>query len=521
MDNNPGIALDNLINDNKFNFLHQLNGFFGSTNDTSESPYGDCNIQCDYLNEEQFCSKYSNNGNVMLMSLNIQSLPSKFDEFNVFINDLLRNKCSPDVIALQELWQLNDPSIFKLNNYQNLTYKSRAAGSQGGGVGFYIRDNLKYIIRQDISIFIDKIIETLFIKINLSNGKNIIVGSIYRPNSATANVSNNEQLSIFNDNLMNILTIINDCGLKAYILGDINIDVLKIASHVPTSDYVENIFSAGFLQIVTNPTRCTYGSASLIDHILTNNIQDVYESGIITNRLSDHFPLFHVLSQSRPKPSPKVLCARDFSANNVANFNNSLHQLGWRDVLDCDDTQQSTNLFFTIFMDLFNLYFPLQKKKFNKNFHKKEKWMTNGLIISRLTKRRLCDTSIRIPTPENTALYKKFRNLYNRTLRLSKKLHFEHELYQHKTNLRKTWQTLRQAFSKNNDKLAIVESLITPNGPTEDPSQIADCFNLHFSTMAKKIVEKIVPTDRPPDLNHKIFNCSFNNANLPVSTMNF
>jgi hypothetical protein len=36
--------------------------------------------------------------------------------------------------------------------------------------------------------------------------------------------------------------------------------------------------------------------------------------------------------------------------------------------------------------------------------------------------------------------------------------------------------------------------------------------------MANKITEKIVPTDRPPDLNHKVFDCSFNNANIQIST---
>ena len=84
--------------------------------------------------------------------------------------------------------------------------------------------------------------------------------------------------------------------------------------------------------------------------------------------------------------------------------------------------------------------------------------------------------------------------------------------------MKKTWQTLRYAIGKTTDKSSIVESLLTKDGPSEDPHKIADCFNFHFSTMAEKIAEKIVPTDRPPDLNHKIFNSSFNTANFPIST---
>ena len=46
------------------------------------------------------------------MSLNIQSLPSKFIEFNDMISNLNVKKCSPDVIALQEIWQIQDPAFF-------------------------------------------------------------------------------------------------------------------------------------------------------------------------------------------------------------------------------------------------------------------------------------------------------------------------------------------------------------------------------------------------------------------------
>ena len=349
----------------------------------------------------------------MLMSLNIQSLPTKFNEFSPFINELFFQKCAPDIIALQELWQLNDASIYKLNGYQKLVFKSRAAKIQGGGVGLYIKNDIKYLMRPDLSIFIDKVFESLFIEIVMPKGKNIIIGSIYRPNSATANFSSTEQLTIFNDNLTNILSNINDLSLNAYLLGDFNIDVLKLDSHGPTAEYIENIFSLGYLQLITNPTRCAFGSATLIDHIIINKIQHSSESGIIVNRISDHFPIFHVLPLTRPKLPNKFYHSRDFSANNVATFNNSLQQLGWGEVLDSGDTQQCANIFFSQFTDLFNLHFPLLRKQFNKNFNKIERWMTNGLLNSRRTKLKLCYTSVKIPTTENITKFKMYRNLYN------------------------------------------------------------------------------------------------------------
>ena len=54
-----------------------------------------------------------------VLSLNCQSISSKFEEFKLFINDLMDHHCYVDVINLQETW-LCDSSYyddFKLPGY--------------------------------------------------------------------------------------------------------------------------------------------------------------------------------------------------------------------------------------------------------------------------------------------------------------------------------------------------------------------------------------------------------------------
>ncbi len=46
----------------------------------------------------------------------------------------------------------------------------------------------------------------------------------------------------------------------------------------------------------------------------------------------------------------------------------------------------ANDLFEDKFKTLFGLYFHLVKTKFNRNLHKIENWMTNGLLISRAKK---------------------------------------------------------------------------------------------------------------------------------------
>jgi len=264
--------------------------------------------------------------------------------------------------------------------------------------------------------------ESYFIEIMPTKGKKIVIGSVYRPNSSYVDITSAEQLSIFNDSLLSVLLSINDCKSNAYILGDINLDVLKMCNHGPTADYVENIFSMGYLQLITKPTRCTGASATLIDHILTNELKNDYESGIITNRISDHFPIFHIISGQKAKISHSTVYRRDFSDANVEQFNFNLRAVGWHEVLENQDPQASTDLFYSTFLDLFNLHFPLKKHRFNKNFDTKEKWMTRGLMVSRATKLKLCNSSICDPSGTNISAYKTYRNLYKKLLRLMKKI---------------------------------------------------------------------------------------------------
>ena len=300
MDEHRGIPLNCLQNDPNFDFISQFSKMFNDDDDQNYSPYGDNDLTCDYLDEEKFIERYSKSDKNVIMSLNVQSLNAKFAELSEFINTLSLNNCNPCIIALQELWALQDPDVFHLNGYHKLVFKSRE-NSQGGGVGLYIANDLKFKNRPDLSIFVDKIYESIFIEISLPKCKKLIVGSVYRPNSSYINVTASEQLTLFNDQMLSVLSAINDNNSTAYILGDFNLDVLKLCNHGPTSEYVENLFSMGYLQLITKPTRCSGPSATLIDHILTNEAKNSYNSGIIITRISDHFPIFHELSDKKIK----------------------------------------------------------------------------------------------------------------------------------------------------------------------------------------------------------------------------
>ena len=81
-----------------------------------------------------------------------------------------------------------------------------------------------------------------------------------------------------------------------YLLGDYNIDLFKYQQHFHTNNYLDTMFWHCFLALINRPTRITSHSASLIDNIFTNNLSHNLRSGILFTDISDHLPIFTLLS---------------------------------------------------------------------------------------------------------------------------------------------------------------------------------------------------------------------------------
>jgi hypothetical protein len=146
-------------------------------------------------------------------------------------------------------------------------------------------------------------------------------------------------------------------------MGDFNVDVLKYKNCNFASSLIDLFFSLGHIQVVSKPTRCTDYSATLINHIYTNNVHlNEISSYIIVSHLSDHFPVITKLNEQRKFPHPKFIERRNFSQNNVTNFSNSLLAQDWNHVIDCNDAQNAYNLFSDTFLTYLILLFRSQER---------------------------------------------------------------------------------------------------------------------------------------------------------------
>ena len=54
----------------------------------------------------------------------------------------------------------------------------------------------------------------------------------------------------------------------------LNLDLLRYADHEPTQKFADCLFSHVFVPLISRPPRITAYSATLIDHIFTNHVED-------------------------------------------------------------------------------------------------------------------------------------------------------------------------------------------------------------------------------------------------------
>ena len=80
-----------------------------------------------------------------------------------------------------------DDIAIDLFNIYGYTFISRHRKRyRQGGVGIYIKNTINFVVRDDLSIFLERSFETLFLEISSSKGKPIIIGEVYRVTSSSS-----------------------------------------------------------------------------------------------------------------------------------------------------------------------------------------------------------------------------------------------------------------------------------------------------------------------------------------------
>jgi hypothetical protein len=200
------INLDQIRGEDTYNFktIYEADDL---EHEDTDSPYQHFLSDCDYYEPAQCKSKFAELQNsTSYFHLNCRSLSSNWEAFTDLLCELHSDNFTFNIIGISEVFECDRDSRLNLPGFHNILKRTRP-DCKRGGIGLFVRNDLQFKIREDLSVFIPHIFESLFIEIftNDKSNTNQIVGVIYRPNTQPR-----ADMDIFTQTLYSIMDLIND-----------------------------------------------------------------------------------------------------------------------------------------------------------------------------------------------------------------------------------------------------------------------------------------------------------------------
>ena len=477
----PHFAKNDLLDDEPIEYVESI-GTISSILESCQT------FSISQLNSALFSS--NENDTFSTYFLNIDGNHTNFDNFVVELSSI-KHKFS--VLGLAET--NTDPEnrhLYQLADYTPV-YQSRfycttknQVKAKGSGVCLYVHNSFNFTSINKISVCNENI-ESMFVTLtNLPEP--IIVGVVYRPPNAS--------LDQFNVQYQQILSELND--KKAYILGDFNINILNISS-CSEEAFEEAVFTSGFTPTVSIPTHeMPHCAKTCIDNIHTNDTDPTTVTGVISNRISHHHPIF-LLKKLPPadtgdSPAPdKITINYEYSKSNLDKL--------------CDEIEKDIDTFYH-YCDTFEAFLSIFQEKIDQTCKLltpkttrrncvTNPWITQGLINSIDKKARLYfewKETCTIENPDGNQAkyleYKEFKKYLNSTIKLAKSKYYVNKFEKHAKNSKKTWQVINELRGKSKEK--------TKNDFVIDGTRvlcrrtIANKFNQYFTSLASNLNENIM-----------------------------
>ena len=188
---------------------------------------------------------------LVMACLNINSLVSHIDDLRVVMGQFK----DIDILAINET--ILDATIkdgeVHLPGYDVVRKDRESNGRNGGGVCIYVRSNINFQLRADLS---PNNLECLTVEISKPRSKPFLVSTWYRPPQSSPDL-----FSTFE----RIIDKIDAENLELYLMGDLNCNLLSEVVSNNSSHLLNIIDIYGLTQLITEPTRVTQYSSTLID----------------------------------------------------------------------------------------------------------------------------------------------------------------------------------------------------------------------------------------------------------------
>ena len=414
-------------------------------------------------------------GGFKLASLNINSLLAHIEELRVLLADL-----SIDVLAINETKldsTVNDNEVY-IPGYEIIRRDRYLKGRSGGGVCLYVPSTINYSIRSDLSTEL----ETVTIEIRKPRSKPFVVSTWYRPPNSLVDIFRFFEAFIGE---------LDSENMEYWVLGDLN---CNINAHKPDNDTksllnIANVY--GMHQLISESTRITDKSSSLIDVIFMNCPETVVCSGVSHIGISDHSLVyaFRKISTDLSNKGHNTVYYRKFKNFDSVGFRYDIFHQNWSNIENCVDPNAMWDAWKAMFLQCVDKHAPLRVKR-TRAF--RSPWITPEL------KKRMHDRDIlklkasKSKDASDWLRFKQSRNQLNIDIRLAKATYYKDALHENEGDSRQTWRVVNELTSRKTANLNIKE--IQNEGESiYNPQLLSETFNTHFTTIGPKLANEIKP----------------------------
>ena len=264
-------------------------------------------------------------------------------------------------------------------------------------------------------------------------------------------------------------------------MGDFNID-LKAHTNNKWLNLI-NLFD--LTQLVTEPTRVTETTDTLIDHVYTTHPENIVRCFTSTLSLSDHFPICFtrkvnskLLKDKHTKSTYRSY--KHFDENKFISIISIANDL---DAFAADKSciDEDLNIWYSFLLKHLNNHAPIKSKRVKSK--RLPDWFTPDIIQMQY----LRDKTKRL---KQWSDHRKYRNKTKQLIRQAKRKYFSKSITNSK-DTKSLWKHLRDV--NNGGKTAssnLPEKLIIGNETITESEAVASKLNKYFASVAELLNEK-------------------------------
>lgn len=397
--------------------------------------------------------------------LNIYHLQKKVSDLCVLLNKQKTHifGVSETRIKLERDGMVNKISDDSLSIPHYQLFRRDCSENKHRGLAVYVHDSISKFVKRRLDLEIGTV-ECIWLEFKNGKSNSLLIGNIYRNRSY--------DWSEWLDNFIQIMDKATDNHKNITLLGDFNIDLSKSQEKWRSAISLFNL-----KQLIKQQTRITDSTATIIDHIYTNNPDMITNARVVSSSISDHNSVTCCWSCKLPKPPKKghtTIEYRSFKKFEDSYFLSDVYSAPFHTVYNEHSAETAFDKFCHLFISIIDKHAPI--KQHRVKHPSIPPWLTQDIIEAMAERDSLKEN-------KKTSEFKKQRNKVNRMQTNAKRDYFNSLLEKNKDTAT-IWRAMNEIIDKRKKP-----------GNSQKTDLSPDEFNEHFLSLADKMRDKIQTTD--------------------------